>query len=242
MTLVVIIVLGRILCGFLCPIGFIQDALNKLRQVLKIDQIKLTEKHYKVLKYVKWAMAIIFFTGSIFWAFNFCEVCPVVMFIPPLAGIKFKFNIALITGILFIVFAFFKRRFWCNICPLGFMLGLFHRISFISLKKECQSCTECGACYEACPMGIKTILTERKKELVSTVNCLMCTECVTKCPEKNALAFSYLGKKFYKASRKRFFDYQKVIGLRQIIKEFYSNTRTKFFGYRKVIKKKIQKI
>ena len=53
-------------------------------------------------------------------------------------------------------------------------------------------------------MGIKSIFTEREKSTVSTHDCLMCMECINKCPEKNALSLSYLGLKLYKASRKNF--------------------------------------
>lgn len=64
--------------------------------------------------------------------------------------------------VIVLVSGFFKRRCFCNVCPLGFILGLTHRISLFKLKKNAVACTECGACYEGCPMGIKSIFTERE--------------------------------------------------------------------------------
>ena len=110
-----------------------------------------------------------------------------------------------VSGVIVMAGAFLKRRFWCNVCPVGLLIGLFYKLSLVRLKKDCQACTECGACYEACPMGIKSIYTERSKEDITTVNCLMCGECINKCPENNALALALAKQKLYISSRDNFF-------------------------------------
>lgn len=117
--------------------------------------------------------------------------------------------------------SFFIKRFWCLMCPMGYLLGVFHKFNLFKLKKDCTSCTECGACYNACPMRIKSIYTERgevtpsgypfmrrkmrgDKVNVQTVDCLMCGECIDKCPEDKALSMTFCGKAFYQSSRKTF--------------------------------------
>ena len=72
-----------------------------------------------------------------------------------------------------------------------------------------MACTECGACYEACPMGIKSIFTARegKNERaidVTTTDCIFCGECVRKCPEDGALYMTLAGVRLYNASRMAF--------------------------------------
>ena len=52
-------------------------------------------------------------------------------------------------------------------------------------------------------MGIKQIYTEREKTDVTDMNCILCGECIRKCPEDNALAMTFAGKKIYTASRKQ---------------------------------------
>lgn len=158
---------GRTLCGFVCPFGFIQDILDKIRQILKIEGIHFTEKMYNILKQVKWMMVILFFGG--------CTV-----------GLNF-----------------------CNICPLGLFIGLFSKISIFKIRKNCQSCTECGGCYDACPMGIKEIYTEREKEDITSNDCIMCGECVKKCPEDDAISMAVIKKRFYVSSRFKFFGKKK---------------------------------
>ena len=83
-------------------------------------------------------------------------------------------------------------------------MGIFQKFNLFHLKKDCMACTECGACYEACPMRIKSIYTEREKEDVQTIDCMMCGECIHKCPEDNALSMTFCGKKIYSSSRQSF--------------------------------------
>lgn len=112
--------------------------------------------------------------------------------------------------VIVLVSGFFKRRCFCNICPLGFILGLTHKISLFRLKKDAIACTECGACYEACPMGIKSVFTVRegkgdlRKIDVTTSDCIMCGECVRRCPENKALSITFAGRKVYTADRMKF--------------------------------------
>lgn len=104
-------------------------------------------------------------------------------------------------AVILLVGSFFIKRFWCIICPMGYLMGLFKRFNLFKLKKDCTSCTECGACYHVCPMRIKSIYTEREKEHVQTVDCMMCGECIHKCPEDHALSMTFCGKVIYSSSR-----------------------------------------
>ena len=150
------LILGRAICGFLCPMGLIQDIMDKIRQKTKIEGIAMNEKMYNALTPVKWCMVLIF-VGLCFAGGNFCNFCPAVAVSPILAGISSSLYVSGFMMILVLMGGFFKRRLFCTVCPLGYLMGLLHKISLFRIKKDCQSCTECGACYEACPMGIKMI-------------------------------------------------------------------------------------
>ena len=204
------VLLGRVLCGFICPLGFVQDVAHQARQALHIEGVSFNERMYAVLRLVKWIMLVIFL-GIGFIGGNFCDFCPAAAISPALAGFKLSLGLGGFFLIVVIVSGFFKRRSFCNICPLGYILGLTRKASLFKLKKDAVACTECGACYEACPMGIKSIFTVRegkKGELrkidVTTPDCIMCGECVRRCPENNALAITFCGKKVYNADRMKF--------------------------------------
>ena len=193
---------GRAICGFLCPMGLVQDIMDKIRQKTKTEGVSMNEKMYSALTPIKWCMVIIF-VGLCFMGGNFCNFCPAVAVSPILAGISTSLYVSGFLMILVLMGAFFKRRFFCTVCPLGYLMGLLHKFSLFRIKKDCQACTECGACYEACPMGIKMIYTERGKADVTDANCIMCGECVRCCPENNALSVTFAGAKLYTSSRKQ---------------------------------------
>jgi ferredoxin-type protein NapH len=215
-NLLIILALGRILCGFICPFGFIQDALDKFRQWLRLDSLRFNEKHYQWIRLVKWELLVIFLVIN-FVGISFCYFCPILGILPPLSGRIRSLTMSGLIAVPILALSFLKKRFWCNICPLGLLIGLFHRVSLFRLRKDCQACTECGACYEACPMGIKSIYTERVNTDITTNDCLLCGECVKKCPETNALSIGILKLKFYTASRDNFFKNQ---GLKPYNRDF----------------------
>ena len=196
------LLLGRAICGFICPMGLIQDITDKIRQKTKTEGIKMNDKMYEAVTPVKWCMVLIFI-GLCFAGGNFCNFCPAVAVSPILAGMSTSLYISGFMMVLVLMGGFFKRRAFCMICPLGTVMGFFHKISLFRVKKDCQSCTECGACYEACPMGIKMIYTEREKADVTHANCIMCGECVKCCPENNALSLTFAGRKIYTSSREK---------------------------------------
>ena len=95
--------------------------------------------------------------------------------------------------------AFFFRRSWCRICPLGGLIALFNRfppfkwISGVRLEKAEEKCTKCGVCKRVCPTQVKEVY-EAKGGDVATSQCLMCLRCVEMCPEKDCLKFKVGGK------------------------------------------------
>jgi ferredoxin len=95
--------------------------------------------------------------------------------------------------------AFFFRRSWCQICPLGGLIALFNRfkpfrwISGVRLDKVEEKCTKCGICKRVCPTQVKELY-EQKSGDVASAQCIFCLRCVEMCPEKDALQFKFAGK------------------------------------------------
>lgn len=100
--------------------------------------------------------------------------------------------------------AFFYRRSWCRICPLGAMIGLFNRfppfkwISGVRLHKVEEKCTKCGICKRVCPTQVTEVY-EFKGGDVTTPNCILCLRCVEMCPEEGCLNFKVAGKTAFKS-------------------------------------------
>jgi NAD-dependent dihydropyrimidine dehydrogenase PreA subunit len=159
------------------------------------------------------------FTYTYFSA-PFCQVCPMkplCMLLETATGVvKPEWTFATTTGqfwqlgyyvtslnlvVLGIVTAaaFFFRRSWCRICPLGGLVALFNRyppfkwISGVRLEKEEAKCDRCGICKRVCPTQATSVY-ERKSGDVADAKCIMCLRCVEMCPQQEALKFKVAGK------------------------------------------------
>ncbi len=115
-TLLCFIFLGRILCGFLCPAGLLQDLMDKLRQALHIRPIVVTDRMNRFLQPVKWVW-IILFLGFAFTGGDFCDICPLKSFTTAQGGYWTNLYLGGFFAVAILVGSFFIRRFWCIICP-----------------------------------------------------------------------------------------------------------------------------
>jgi ferredoxin-type protein NapH len=100
--------------------------------------------------------------------------------------------------------AFFFRRSWCRICPLGGLIALFNRfppfkwVSGVRLEKAEEKCTKCGVCKRVCPTQVTEVY-EKKGGDVTTSQSLLCLRCVEMCPENDCLKFKVSGKTICKS-------------------------------------------
>lgn len=96
------------------------------------------------------------------------------------------------------------RRFWCRICPLGALIGLFNRFppfkwfSAIRLNKVEEKCTKCGICKRVCPPQIIEVYEEKGGD-VTTSACILCLRCVEMCPYEDCLSLDLAGKPVFKS-------------------------------------------
>jgi polyferredoxin len=102
------------------------------------------------------------------------------------------------------VAAFFFRRSWCRICPLGGLIAVFNRfppfkwVSGVKLNKNEQKCKKCGVCKRVCPSQAKEVY-EQKSGDVASAGCIWCLRCVEMCPYEGCLEFKFAGKTICKS-------------------------------------------
>ena len=185
------IMFGRMICGWLCPFGLIQELLYKIKTP-KLKKSAFT----RILSYLKYVILVFFvFIVPITYAFRdtplpaFCKyICPAgtleggigllsnkvnasyFAMLGPLFTWKFLLLVSIVVGS---IFAF---RLFCRfICPLGALYGLFNKISFFGIKVEQSKCTNCNLCVNKCKLDIKH---------VGDQECISCGECIDVCPTK----------------------------------------------------------
>jgi polyferredoxin len=94
---------------------------------------------------------------------------------------------SLITVSVLVVASLFIRNAWCRyLCPYGALLGIFSLFSPVKIRRNVESCIDCGKCAKNCPSRIPV------DQLINvrTVECTGCMTCVESCAVASTLAFS----------------------------------------------------
>ncbi|MBN1597747.1 MAG: 4Fe-4S binding protein [Bacteroidales bacterium] len=80
------------------------------------------------------------------------------------------------------VMVFFRYRLFCNsICPVGAILGLVSKVSFLKIRINSNSCTRCGNCQVVC----KTNCINIKNLTIDESRCVSCFNCITSCNDES---------------------------------------------------------
>lgn len=191
--------LGRFVCGWLCPFGLVQDLLHKI----PIFKKKKRLPGHRFLKYGKYAVLIFLVgVGSLFLFDGYAKVPAFCKFLCPSgtlfgaipllgtdgalrdqAGGLFFWKLGIL---LFLVVLSVKvyRPFCQYLCPLGAVYGWFNRFSLVQIHWEKERCISCKACENACPVALSV------QEISRSPECIRCGKCVSACPQ-NCLHFSH---------------------------------------------------
>lgn len=177
------VILGRTICGFLCPFGLIQELLHKI-PTPKLKKSRYTAALSK-MKYIILAVFVIILPLAFKYP-GFCKfICPAGTFeagipmyftneqIAAMVGALFSWKVGLMAAILIGV-VFVYRGFCRFICPLGAIYSFFNKVSIIGVCVDEHKCTECGRCVRECKMDIKK---------VGDMECISCGECMKVCKE-----------------------------------------------------------
>ncbi|MBQ3202300.1 MAG: 4Fe-4S binding protein [Clostridia bacterium] len=183
------ILFGRMICGWLCPFGWIQELLHKIKTP-KVKKNRIT----KVLSYFKYVVLAFFvIIVPTMYAFRnvplpaFCKyICPAgtleggigllsnkvndsyFSMLGPLFTWKFLLMVSILVGCIFVF------RLFCRfLCPLGALYALFNRFSIFGIKLNRDKCVDCNRCIAHCEMDIRH---------VGDPECISCGECIAVCP------------------------------------------------------------
>lgn len=183
------ILFGRMICGWLCPFGFIQELLHKIPSP-KLKKSPVT----RILSYLKYVILVVFvFIIPTLYALRniplpaFCKyICPAgtleggmgllsnsvndsyFSMLGPIFTWKFLLMVSILVGCVFIF------RLFCRfLCPLGALYALFNRISIFGIKLNRDKCVDCNRCIAHCKMDIHH---------VGDPECISCGECASVCP------------------------------------------------------------
>lgn len=194
--------LGRLVCGLLCPFGFVQDLLYKI----PTPKFKIPEKIDRPLRASKYIILLVFVILLPMFLTNqfglgapyFCKlICPAGTLggaLPLLATneglratIGFLFFWKLSILIVIVALSIFTYRPFCKyICPLGAFYSFFNKIGFYKMEFVQDKCVNCGLCEKSCKMDINV------RANPNSLECIRCGACTAAC-RHDALVMTYAG-------------------------------------------------
>jgi MauM/NapG family ferredoxin protein len=191
----VTLLLGRVFCGYICPLGTLFDllSLRGKKKTLSLDK-KLRGIKYFILAFCLAAS----FLGVLFCQY-FEPLCllarsGVISTFPIIEALfqrlgEFEvksFSLQIATLFLFLALLgvnFWRKRFWCKyLCPTGALLGIASLFN-LSKRKTPENCRECQKCLRVCPMEA---ISEKAREGVAS-ECIQCRACQKVCPEQGII-------------------------------------------------------
>lgn len=158
--IVLTLVLGRVFCSWICPFGSLLDWLENLLKKLGLNKVNRGQCLEKTgiltnpnNKYGILAGTLV--SAGILRSPAFCVICPIggTCRAAGLQGIHLTLESMVIP--LFAGLSFIQKRFWCKfLCPVGAILALTDRISFLKVRLPADTCLRCGRCEKVCSMDI----------------------------------------------------------------------------------------
>ena len=187
--------LGRTVCGWLCPMGLLQELLHAF-PTPKIRKNRITG----ILSYIKYViLAVLVIAVPLYFGLvrnmpmpAFCKfLCPAgtlegavgLLANPANEGMLAQLGL-LFTGkwvilvLIGLACVFCYRSFCRFLCPLGAIYGLFNRFALTGVRVDPVRCNHCGACVHCCPMDIRH---------VNDRECIACGRCMGSCAQ-NAIS------------------------------------------------------
>ncbi|MFO8009907.1 MAG: 4Fe-4S binding protein [Dehalococcoidia bacterium] len=157
------LLLGRAFCGYVCPIGAVQELLYRVK----------TRKVKIVNKVVPAGFRLLLLTAFVILAVVFTEGLLAYLGLKDFFHLEVRGYFYVFLGLV-IIGVFIYRPFCRLLCPYGAILSLVSGKSRFKLRRT-DECIDCGECEKACP-------TNEAGENVRKQECYLCNRCRNACP------------------------------------------------------------
>lgn len=197
-VLLLTLVLGRIYCSVICPMGVFQDLVIRGHKLLSPKGRKPKRHFVKEPRIVRYGvLALVIVTALTFSQLLLTVLAPYSAYgrmVRSIVGLSRGESLApalLITAaatlVVICVCAWIWGRGWCNtVCPVGSVLGLVSRFSLFKVSIDQSQCVSCRKCEKGCKSSCIDIDTHT----IDHSRCVDCFDCLDSCP-KGGIKFRF---------------------------------------------------
>jgi len=163
------LLLGRVYCGWVCPINTVMRGVTWIKKKLHIKSVKIPAWLTR-----PWVRIVVL--GLFVAAFIFTMVSGKKL---PVLPILFAIGV--------ILTLFFPEELWHrHLCPYGTIMSIPARKSKYAMVIDPDVCNRCGMCKRVCPA--KAVEKHELRYQILKTDCIVCMECSRVCNQK---AISY---------------------------------------------------
>lgn len=179
MPVLLALVVGAIFCGWVCPLGGVQEFW--WRAWRRLYFFKAAQNYFRKLNLNRWSFLKYVFLVLIILAviikkkLVLCGLDPFGALFGYFKNPAVWVSLIVLATLALVIFRPFCRFF----CPFGALLSLLAKISIWQLKIDKQKCHGCELCEKICLLGA---IDESGR--ISQSECFRCGECLAKCPKK----------------------------------------------------------
>jgi len=199
-TLVVIVFLTllgpKLFCGWVCPVGAIQELVAMLADNLKIKRIKWNFVFTQTVRILIFLLFVFLSATAVYHTFQEEQKVALSVYDPINAfhGFEIEASPFTLTGflhylplLLTLILAFkFYRPFCYLVCPVGLFTNLLEQVGIFRVTHNKGACDDCRVCEHDSPCPT---VPEILKGSILRPDCFSCTACVNSCKDKKALEF-----------------------------------------------------
>lgn len=172
------VILGRVYCGWLCPMYLIFELNNKLRGILYKFRIKpLNAGFNRIHKYTFLVVGAI--SSLILGVQTLTLAYPPMVLSREILHLFYFRSLGIGATALIILLLFelaISQRAWCRyFCPGGAVWSLLGARRMVRVRLDSKLCDDCGKCNLACEFGLNPMKGEMGME------CDNCGRCISKC-------------------------------------------------------------
>jgi len=181
---------SKLICGWACPFGALQELIYHLPILRKLKKRKLPFVVSNTIRSILFVAMLLMLFGVVGGRKGFV----IYHYMNPFNLFNFDIETisvgATIVAALAMSFGFY-RPFCQFVCPFGLLSWLLERVSIFRVKIDRGRCTHCGACISACPLDAAK---DRVAGKTFPADCFSCARCLNVCPV-DAIHYGLIGKK-----------------------------------------------